>query len=308
MKQIVLVISIIILAINLLPGQLTDIIELPEHDSTSVETVMGSVYVKQFYKNNKIVAHVGYKVNYMMKTPFSVGYIDADSSWTIFKGLDYTYFLFKKDTIDRYEFSATENNLGYTKSIANGDALVRGNYYVVENHIISKFDAGKMKYKIGIWEERDNSSQSFNTIDYDNQTINGKELILHEDVENYIQFANQKLIEVYGELFFNEFVRLNIDKTKVKINSTFRSPNFPSGKSILSGQIQDIKGIDIVYNIVLNKKRYDIIGMRIDSSQILIGNAKYRGYRGERLITKAFDNNNNKLSFQIGEIGLKRTT
>jgi len=291
MKQTILNLFLLILATNIV-AQIPGSVKLPEYDSIQVKRMKDSVYVRKYFMNNKRVAHAAYKVNYMMSTPFSTGYIKADSAWTVFNDLDYTHLLYQKDTIEQYLFLAFENMLKYSKFMKNGKVLESGNYYVMESHYISKFDAGKSKYKIGLWEEWDRSRNEYKRTDYDKGTIDGIKMPLSDEVTDYIRLAKQKLKACYGEKLVEEHFFLNLDRTKISYRER-NTPNFPSGKPIFENRNTKIKNVDLSYDIILGKKRYCVVEMRMDSNKTIVGKAKYRHYKKEKLMTKAFDNRAN---------------
>lgn len=262
-----------------------------QYDSLHVAKSSDSISVIKYFVKGKRVAQAGYKINHFHETPFTVGYLDADSSFTLFQGMDYDYFLYEKDTIEHYHFDADRNVLSYGKRIRNGIDLMVGDYYVEENHYKTKFDAAKSTYKIGAWEYRDPNTGAVWTLDYDKALEDGEEIAFDESILDYLNFAENELRKVYGDEFYDENVKINYDKTKVN-SGKYSSPNFPSGGKILESGEKKIKGMDITFDVLLKGKRYSVIQLRIDSTKSIAIEPTYERYMKKR-ISRAFDHRNN---------------
>ena len=257
--------------------------EIPAYDSVYVDSYKDKVLEKSFFQEGQKVFEIGYNTGFMFYTPFfHIGGGKEDSCYAYFNGENhdqYDFYYIDEDYIINNKYAENSNVFEYRKFQWNNVPILTGNSYFIKEmyeQSISHCD----KYKIGKWIKYDNTGNPILIIDYDQLTVNYQPIVFSGNlkiIDSLKTLANNKIISVYGEELFSKHIRFNLDQSGYHEVKKPR-PEQPGGLSLLQQTDKEIHFVDLSYDIIIGKERFNIIQFRVSNKGEFLGRTSYSNF------------------------------
>lgn len=286
--------------------------QTPVFDSIYIDKYNEKILEKSFYLKGKKVFKIGYNTGSMLYTPFEhIGNSKEDSCYAYFTGEDkevYDFYYMSDVYIINKKYAENSKVLNYVKFTWDNKLIEKGNYYFIKE-LFGRTISHCKKYKIGKWITYDSLGKPEKVIDYDNLTINGYPITFEgnmEIIDSLRNLAENRIINVYGNDFFREYIHFNLDMSGYYENINPR-PGQPAGRSLLEKNEKEIKFVDLSYDIVIDQERFNIIHFRISRNGEFLGRTYFPNFAQEYYyLTQGLDTLNNG-KFHKSIIKWKRT-
>lgn len=262
--------------------------DIPKFDSIYVDSYNGIIMEKSYFLNGEKVFEIGYNTGSMLYTPFAhIGGGKEDSCYAYFNGKnhdEYDFYYIAKSYIINEKYSESSKVFKYKKIDLNNIPIEQGDYYFIKEMYESTISHYN-KYKIGKWINYDSIGKPIKIIDYDKYLVNDKPIKYKDKlkiIESLKSLTDQRIIAVYGNKFFNKYVRFNLYQSGYYPYDEPR-PEQPGGYSLLEQTEQDIHFVDLSYDIIIGEERFNIIQFRVSSKGQFLGKTHFPNF-----VTKYF--------------------
>lgn len=269
--------------------------EIPAYDSTKVDQYKDKILEKQFFKNGKKVFEIGYNSGSMLYTPFAhIGGGKEDSCYAYFDNENYDFYKLGKGYVIHEKFAENDLNYAYHKFDLNGKTIEKGNSYFVKR-LSNQNIIHNHRYKIGKWIQEKSERYPYSSIDYDRLMIDGEQIYFKGNkaiINSLIKKAEQKIKAVYGNNFFNKYIRLNIARSTF-MDKIHKRPEQPSGFPLLINNDVEIDKVDLVFDILIDDYRFGAIMFRISQAGDFFGKTHFSSFsKKDYYLTKGLDKRN----------------
>lgn len=277
--------SIIVVHLN---GQLLSHLELPQYDSIDIKTYNQSILSKTYFLENEKVFFIGYNYKGNLYHPsYILPWSKIDSCYAEIREGYFLTYLLTGDLVIKEKYSYNSNILDYHKYKLSGESILKGKYQLIKDYYYDHFKDYN-KFKIGKWNFNDSTQFSFHNVDFDSLIIDNKPISykgLNSIIDSSILIASNHLKKIYGNQFYTNFIKLNFDKSTYTTNPRKSAPIMRGHKLYISAK-SEIYYIDLVFDIIIDTKRYNTYVMRVDRNGQIIDKLKTNDPGRYRFISK----------------------